>query len=96
MEEHQARSHLKQLADELASRDWHAVVCQVRRGVVLEVTNPEVSSPDEPPLRETITCEDTGDGEFAYSFVGGQLIGQVVDVPAAADQIQHVLRSVGT
>jgi hypothetical protein len=85
---------LQDLADELNRRKWVAHVRRRSTGPVLEVTNPETASPGERPLTETITCDETPDG-LAYCLPGGQTIGLLTDVKSAADQVQHVLRSVG-
>lgn len=79
---------LEGLADELIRRDWVAKIRQRGKRPVLEVSNPETDGTR--PLTEIVTC----DGQ-EYALPGGQTIGLVSDVEATADQIQHVLRSMG-
>jgi hypothetical protein len=79
---------LEGLADELIRRAWIAKIRQRGKRPVLEVSNPDADGTG--PLTEVVTF----DGQ-TYTLPGGQAIGQVSDVEATADQIQHVLRSVG-
>jgi hypothetical protein len=96
MGEREQRIGLRDLAEELTRRNWVAHVRRRGKGPVLEVTNPEVGNTDERLLTEVITCQDApGSDGLAYGLPGGQTIGLVTDVETAADQIQHVLRSVG-
>jgi hypothetical protein len=90
MGEREERIHLQELAEELTGRAWVANVHRRARGPVLEVTNP-----DERTLNESIVCSDSDDNGLTYGILGGQTLGPVIDVGAAADRIQHVLRSVG-
>jgi hypothetical protein len=90
MEERDERFYLQELAEELTGREWVADVRQHSSGPVLEVTNPRVRE-----MSESIVCQNTGESGPTYSYDGGQVIGSVTDVERAADQIQHVLRSVG-
>lgn len=69
---------LRDLADELAHRDWRVSL----RGDELNVTNPSAGR-----LGETIVVR--GD---TYSWPWGQEIGSTSDVPGTADRVQHVLR----
>lgn len=97
MGEREETTGLQNLAAELTRRGWGAHLRRLRRGPCLEVTNPQTGSADEPPLAELVTCQAApDDGGLAYALPGGQVIGSVSDVEAAAENIQHVLRSVGS
>lgn len=95
MSEREQRNALQLLADELTRRGWIAHMPS-RSKVVLEVTNPARGAGSEPALTETVRCQDAAGGTgLAFCLPGGHVVGPATDVDAAADQIQHVLRSVG-
>jgi hypothetical protein len=71
---------LQQLRNELADRGWRV---RFTDGV-LNVSNPGCGLNDE------VTCEG---GQFRWPWAPAP-IGPIDDVPAAADRIMHVLRTV--
>jgi hypothetical protein len=89
MDERNEGTHLQKLCGELTERDWVAHVRRRTDGPVLEVTNPHNTT-----RTTTVICRYAGGGP-QYNIQDGQTLGPVTDVETAADQIQHVLRSVG-
>lgn len=88
MDEPDAQTYLKQLAEVMVQREWTAHLQGRGAKVALRVANPAATE-----LSESIVCRKYDRG-WTFCWSWDQAIAAVDDVPAAADRIQHVLRGV--